>query len=240
MHPETPLEASNLPWAVRKHLGRLLAQAYADDPPPRGDPDRFADLLDRLEQALAARSGQDESEFRSAFLEMIPRLRRFAMSLTKDAVLAEDLVQDTLMRGWRSRSRFAAGTNLGAWLFTIMRNAFYSLHRKQPKAISGSDGIVESIATIPEQPGKLDLIDAQAALATLPPVMREALVLVAIENLSYEDAARVMRCQIGTVKSRVWRARHQLAQALGYDAGDLGVDGATLSIVAASGKIPVG
>lgn len=225
-----------LPTAIRQHLGILLAEAYRRMPDSASDgEDRFRDILARLERALAVRSGRDEALFRAEFLGMVPRLRRFAMSLTKDPALADDLVQDTLLRGWRSRSRFEAGTNLGAWLFTIMRNAFYSLHRKSIREISDADGTAaEALAAAPEQPGHLDLKDVQDALAELPHVMREALILVAIENLSYEEAADVMGCRVGTVKSRVWRAREQLARTLGFDTAEIGADGMTLSILAGS------
>ncbi len=228
-----------LSGAVRRHLGHRLAEAYDRAPSTApSDQDRFAELLTQLERALAPRSGQEEAEFRAAFLEMLPRLRKFAMSLTRDPASADDLVQDTLLRGWRSRARFEAGTNLGAWLFTIMRNAFYSRHRKNARELPDSDGaLAERLAAVPEQSGHLDLKDLQKALTSLPEVMREALILVTIENLSYEEAAGVMRCQIGTVKSRVWRAREQLALILGYDASEVGADSVTLSILESSDAV---
>ena len=236
---EAPVEAGVpvLSTPVRQHLGQLLAQSYARMPHgPSDGQDRFGELLARLERALARQSGRDETLFRSELLEMMPRLQRFAMSLAKDPALADDLVQDTLLRGWRSRRRFEPGTNLGAWLFTIMRNAFYSLHRKNTREVSDGDGaLAERLATVPEQGGHLDLMDAQAALSGLPAPMRDALILVAIENLSYEEAATIMKCQIGTVKSRVWRAREQLARNLGYDTAEIGADGMTLSVLAGSG-----
>lgn len=197
---------------------------------PGAMPDRLDALLERLEHALGGLDDGQETAFRKAFLEMVPRLHKFAMSLTKNPALADDLVQDTLLRAWRSRARFEAGTNLGAWLFTIMRNAFYSSHRKHAREVADRDGDhAERLATVPEQSGHLDLQDARAALDKLPAVMREALMLVAVENLSYEEAAEVMRCRIGTVKSRVWRAREQLAAILGYNAAEVGADCMTLS-----------
>ena len=227
-------QAPTLPAAVRLRLGALLGDAYAScETRPPVPASRFEDLLKRLERAFAELGVREEEAFRREFLELTPRLQRFAMSLTKNPAAADDLVQDTMLRAWRSRGRFEAGTNLGAWLFTIMRNALYSQHRKRSHE-AGENGMdfADRLATLPEQPGHLDLQDANAALAQLPDPMRKALVLVAIDNLSYEEAATVMGCRIGTVKSRVWRAREQLAVILGFNAGDVGADGTTLSVLA--------
>ncbi|MDP4024372.1 sigma-70 family RNA polymerase sigma factor [Methylobacterium sp. NEAU 140] len=221
-----------LPDPVRRHLGALLRGAYERvGTGPADGADRFGDLLARLDAALAAAEGRDEAAFRAGLLEIAPALHRFAVSLTHDPSSADDLVQDTLLRAWRGRAGFRAGTNLEAWLFTILRNVFYSAHRKQGREVSDSDGThAERLTSIPEQSGHLDLQDVRAALERLAPTMREALVLVAIENLSYEEAAAVMQCQIGTVKSRVWRAREQLARMLGYDGAEVGSDGVLLSV----------
>ena len=222
-----------LATAVQRHLGRLLKDAYAQAS-PMGDQhsDQLGKLLARLERALNELGVRDEEAFRSEFLTMVPRLQRFAMSLTKNATLADDLVQETLLRAWRSRSRFVAETNLGAWLFTIMRNAFYSAHRKASREFAEGDlETVERVASAPDQAGHLDLQDAQLALAKLPEPMRRALVLVAVDNLSYEEAAAVMQCRIGTVKSRVWRAREQLAADLGFRGSEVGADGFVLSVM---------
>lgn len=222
--------------AIRDRLGELLGAAYERcEVDEAAGPRRFEGLLTRLERSFAELGAQEEEAFRREFLDLTPRLQRFAMSLTKNPSSADDLVQETLLRAWRGRSRFVAGTNLGAWLFTIMRNALYSQHRKRSHQVFESDsGFAERLATLPEQPGHLDLQDAQVALDQLSEPMREALVLVAIENLSYEEAAAVMRCRIGTVKSRVWRAREQLAIVLGYGAVDVGADGAMMSVLAGS------
>lgn len=226
-----------LPHGVRLHLGQLLAETYRRDASAETS-DRFAELMERLAKALDAQGAHDEAAFRAEFLEMVPRLHNFAMSLAKNPTLADDLVQDTLLRAWRSRTRFATGTNLGAWLFTIMRNAFYSHHRKDNRELSDSDGdLAERIATVPEQSGYVDLKDARLALERLSPSMQQALILVAIENLSYEEAAEVMQCRVGTVKSRVWRAREQLALILGYDAAEIGADSMTLSALGGSDRV---
>ena len=225
-----------LPEAVRAHLGTLLGRAYDRiglGSEPASDP--FADLLARLETALAQAEGERDKLFRAGLLEVVPALHRFAVSLTRDPAAADDLVQDTLLRGWRGRGGFTPGTNLEAWLFTILRNVFYSQHRKQGREVADTDGTyAERLTSIPEQGGHLDLQDVRAALDRLAPVMREALVLVAIENLSYDEAAAVMNCRIGTVKSRVWRAREQLARMLGYSGAELGSDGVMLSVTGSS------
>ena len=225
-----------LPEAVRIHLGALLGLTYDRvGLTPGAASDRFADLLARLDAALAKDedldAGEREATFRAGLLKVVPALHRFAVSLTRDPAAADDLVQDTLLRGWRGRAGFTPGSNLEAWLFTILRNVFYSQHRKHGREVADTDGsYAERLTSVPEQGGHLDLQDVRAALERLAPVMREALVLVAIENLSYEEAAAVMNCQIGTVKSRVWRAREQLARMLGYTGAEIGNDGVMLSV----------
>ena len=223
-----------LPDAVRSHLGTLLGRTYDQvGPAPEAASDRFADLLARLDAALTRDegSGEREAAFRAGLLKVVPALHRFAVSLTRDPAAADDLVQDTLLRGWRGRAGFTPGSNLEAWLFTILRNVFYSQHRKHGREVADSDGsYAERLTSVPEQGGHLDLQDVRAALDRLAPMMREALVLVAIENLSYEEAAAVMNCRIGTVKSRVWRAREQLARMLGYSGAEIGNDGVMLSV----------
>ncbi|MDP4026967.1 sigma-70 family RNA polymerase sigma factor [Methylobacterium sp. NEAU 140] len=226
-------ERPALPGEIRRHLGRLLASAYAADPSAPSASERFADLLAQLTDALDASdaaSRRDAAAFQAGLLTSTPALRRFALSLTHDPAAADDLVQDTLLRAWRSRAKFVPGTNLEAWLFTILRNAFYSIRRKQGREVSDSDGAhAERLTSSPEQGGHLDLQDLRTALEHLPASQREALLLVTVEDLSYEEAAAVMGCQIGTVKSRVWRAREQLARMLGYDGAEVGSDGVVLS-----------
>lgn len=221
---------------IQKHLGEQLAAVYSqeDASTPLA---HFADLLAQLDAALAEAKGSDESAFRAGLLEAIPSLFGFAMSLIRNPTAADDLVQETMMRAWRSRHRYQAETNLGAWLFTIMRNTFYSVHRKRAREVPDSDGDhAARLTSLPEQSGHLDLQDMQVALSRLPSPMRQALMLITVENVSYEDAARIMNCQIGTVKSRVWRARQQLAALLGYTGAEVGADSAILSALGMSGR----
>jgi RNA polymerase sigma-70 factor (ECF subfamily) len=222
---------------IQKHLGHLLAAAYAQDEAELGATSRFAELLAKLDAALGEARGRDDAEFKRLLVAIVPVLRRFAISLARDPTAADDLVQDTLFRAWRSRARFEQGTNFEAWTFTILRNQFYS-HQRRRREVQDEDGSYTArLSSPPDQAGRLDLQDVRAALDRLAPVMREALVLVAIENLSYEEAATVMNCQVGTVKSRVWRAREQLVKALGYGGSEIGNDAVMLSALGGSGEV---
>ena len=210
-------QAPRLPDSVQYHLGHLLAATYAQDSVQPPIADRFAELLTLLDAAFGKAQDGREKTFQTSLLAMVPNLQRFARSLLRNPVGADDLLQNTLLRAWRSRASFAPGTNLEAWLFTIMRNQFYNEHRKRGREVQDEDGTqAERMVSLPEQGGHLDLSDVRTALDRLAPSMRQALVLVAIENLTYEQTATVMNCQIGTVKSRVWRARTQLSAGVEY------------------------
>ncbi|WP_336486586.1 NepR family anti-sigma factor [Methylobacterium nigriterrae] len=214
----------SLPPSIRSHLGDHLRSAY-EMIGQAELPSRFAELIEKLEAALRARGEAIEPEFRNGLLAAVPSLRAFALSLTSNPARSDDLVQDTLLKGWQHRARFQPGTNLNAWLFTILRNIFYSDHRKRVREVEDQDGSYAArLATAPHQGDRLDVEDLQSALAKLPPDQREALVLVGAEGVSYEEAATIMGCKVGTVKSRVSRARGRLAELLGYDEEDLGSD----------------
>ena len=171
---------------------------------------------------------------RDAFVAAIPHLRAFAVSLCRDAQRADDLVQETLVKGWQKRDSFEAGTNLKAWLFTILRNNYFSELRKKNHVLVEANGdSVERLSQHPTQSGHLDLQDFAAALAQLEPPQREALILVGAEGFSYEEAAQISGCAVGTIKSRVNRARHRLAELLQISAAEeYGPDAAHESIVA--------
>src|SRR3954453_7880512 len=162
-------------------------------------------------------------------LAAIPSLRAFAVSLSHNLDAADDLVQDTILRAWKNIDRFEVGTNLNAWLFTILRNGFYSQHRKKRREVEDPDGFFAGrLRTAPEQNTKCDFQDLRAALARLSPQHREALLLIVAEGLSYEEAATVCGVAIGTIKSRVNRARERLAQLLAPgDGPDPGPDQVT-------------
>jgi RNA polymerase sigma-70 factor (ECF subfamily) len=175
-------------------------------------------------------------QLREAMLAAIPSLRAFALSLCRNTDYADDLVQDTILRAWKNSDRFEEGTNLHAWLFTILRNFYYSESRKTRRSVEDPDGSYAArLASAPEQHGKCDLQDFRTALAKLPPTQREALILVGAEGLSYEDAAQVCGVAVGTIKSRAFRAREGLARLLAVDvAEDLGPDRVTQTALQAA------
>lgn len=229
-----PNDGPALPVVVQSHLGQLLAAAYAQLDISPDLPKRLDMLLAQLQQVTIRSEDRRPDAFHDGLLAAAPSLRRYAMSLTRDYTAAEDLVQDTLLRAWRSQGRFEAGTNLDAWLFTILRNQFYTGARKSWREVSGTDGALGArLTSAPEQMGHLDLKDVQAALSRLSAEMREALLLVTIEGMDHEQAAAAMGCQVGTIKSRVSRARQKLAALLGYDGSEVGADGVTLSAMEA-------
>jgi len=175
----------------------------------------------------------DAMDFKDGLLTAIPNLRAFAISLCGTADKADDLVQETLVRAWDKQASFQPGTNLRAWLFTILRNEFYSQMRKRGREVSDADGaLTVAMATHPEQAGKLDMQDFQAALAELPDDQREAIILIGATGLSYEEAAEICDCAVGTVKSRVSRARKRLSELLGVsDSSDYGPDGVSTHVM---------
>ncbi|WP_223475930.1 sigma-70 family RNA polymerase sigma factor [Oricola indica] len=175
----------------------------------------------------------DAMDFKDGLLTAIPNLRAFAISLCGTADKADDLVQETLVRAWDKQASFQPGTNLRAWLFTILRNEFYSQMRKRGREVSDADGaLTVAMATHPEQAGKLDMQDFQAALAELPDDQREAIILIGATGLSYEEAAEICDCAVGTVKSRVSRARKRLSELLGVsDSSEYGPDGVSTHVM---------
>lgn len=153
--------------------------------------------------------------FKNDLLAAIPNLRAFAVSLTQNADKADDLVQETLVKAWDKHESFQMGTNLKAWLFTILRNEFYSQMRKRGREVQDSDGVMtERLAVHPSQHGLLDLEDFRGALEQLPQDQREAIILIGASGFSYEEAAEICGCAVGTIKSRVSRARNRLQEIL--------------------------
>ena len=153
---------------------------------------------------------------REALVGAIPNLRAFAISLCGNPHLADDLVQETLLKAWSSRDKFIAGTNLKAWLFTILRNTYFSEFRKGRREVQDVDGAAAAhLVSLPEQEGHADFTDFKRALAQLSPDQREALLLIGAEGFAYEEAAEIAGCAVGTVKSRVNRARARLAELMG-------------------------
>jgi RNA polymerase sigma-70 factor (ECF subfamily) len=158
------------------------------------------------------------SSLRDDLVGAIPNMRAFAISLCGNRDRADDLVQEALVKAWNHLDSFEQGTNLKAWLFTILRNAYFSELRKTKREVADADGQFAARLSVPaEQQGHLDLVDLNNALTKLPPDQREALILVGAEGFSYEDAANICGCAVGTVKSRVNRARVKLGELMSLD-----------------------
>jgi RNA polymerase sigma-70 factor (ECF subfamily) len=154
-------------------------------------------------------------------LAEIPSLRAFALSLSGNSDRADDLVQDTLMKAWANAASFMEGTNIRAWLFTIMRNTFFSQYRKSRREVQDVDGEAASrLVSMPDQLAHLDFADFKTYLDRLPPDQREALVLIGASGFSYEEAAEICGCAVGTIKSRVNRARRRLIELLALTSAD--------------------
>ncbi|KMO13851.1 sigma-70 family RNA polymerase sigma factor [Methylobacterium platani] len=221
--PREPVAASDAAIALmQSHLGILLRQYYSEAAAPEPG-SRLGDVLARLTRALdAAQAGREvPAGFKDELLGAVPRLRRYAQSLTRHGADADDLVQHTLLKAWEHRRQFVAGTSLPAWLFAILRNGFFNGRRKHRLEVPDPDGAhAAALASAAEQEHKATLRDLQGALDRLEPAQREALVLVAVEGLSYEAAADLIGCPAGTVKSRVSRARDRLALDLKHEFGD--------------------
>ena len=157
---------------------------------------------------------------RAAIVAAIPSLRAFAVSLCGNPDRADDLVHDTLLKALGSMDSFTEGTNLTAWLFTILRNAYYSDYRKRRRETADPDGaLAAKLEAPPSQPSHMDLLDFREALQKLPADQREALVLIGASGLSYDEAAEICGCAPGTMKSRVNRARNRLSELLGLEEG---------------------
>ena len=158
---------------------------------------------------------------RDAMLSAVPSLRAFAISLCGNVDRADDLVQETLLRAWANIHSFEPGTNMSAWLFTILRNLFRSEYRKRRREVPDGDGTyAETMKTQPEQSSRVEFEEFRVALNKLPTDQREALVLVGASGFSYEEAAEICGCAVGTIKSRVNRARTRLAELMAIESAD--------------------
>ncbi len=165
-------------------------------------------------------------------------LRAFAMSLTRNSAAADDLVQDTVLKAWSNMESFEEGSNMRAWLFTILRNTFYSNRRKAAREVEDVDGALTGrLAEKPAHDGRLQLADFKTVFDTLPPEQREVLTLVGALQYSYEEAAEMCGVKVGTIKSRLNRGREALSKALGVDDSEPieMTDSATHAVVTVSG-----
>lgn len=157
----------------------------------------------------------EPGSFKTDLLAAIPSLRAFAMSLAQNSDKADDLVQETLVKSWDKQASFTPGTNLKAWLFTILRNCFISERRKKRHEVEDGDGhLAASVGVAGAQASHMDLLDFAKAFEALPDDQREALILIGAEGFAYEEAAQMCGCAVGTMKSRVNRARTRLSTML--------------------------
>jgi len=161
---------------------------------------------------------QVDADWRDQVIALIPALRAFAWSISRNGADADDLVQDTLIKAWSHRDKFETGTNLRAWLFTILRNTYYtSVVRRRREVRDEDDQHARALTLQPTQEWGLAIHALQAALDQLPSEHREALILVGAAGLSYEEAADICGCALGTIKSRVNRARARLLKVMDID-----------------------
>lgn len=174
---------------------------------------------------------------RDELVEHLPAMRAFAISLTRNSATADDMVQDTVVKAWTNIEKFDTGSNMRAWLFTILRNTYYSSRRKSKREVADVDGIfTESLAEKPAHDGHLQMNDFRAALGKLKVEQREALLLIGASGFSYEEAAQMCGVAVGTMKSRTNRARKQLAELmhLNDDEAMEMTDDATMSVLSSS------
>ncbi|MBO6635057.1 sigma-70 family RNA polymerase sigma factor [Parvibaculum sp.] len=170
-------------------------------------------MTDREDMQSA--SPLSDADFKKELEGLIPHLRAFARNLCGKPDMADDLAQDALLKAWAARKRYKAGTNMRAWVFVILRNQFLSQMRRSRFKGDWDDTVAERLLSTPaHQDHQMQLSDLQRALMRLPDAQREALILVGAGGFSYEEAAEICDCAIGTVKSRVARARTALDEMI--------------------------
>lgn len=165
-----------------------------------------------------------DEAFRAELLTVIPRLRAFARTLAGDATAADDLVQDALVNAWRARASYQPGTNLKSWTYRILRNQFYSDKRRSWRRVSLDMDVAErTLEAVSDPESVLELDEVRRAMALLPDEQREALMLIGVAGMPYEEAARLCDCAEGTIKSRVSRGRRRMLELL--ETGFIAEDG---------------
>lgn len=171
------------------------------------------------------------SDFKAALMEVTPHLRAFARSLCGDPVQADDLVQDALLKAWNARESYTENTSFKAWTFTILRNSFYSEKRRSWRSTGLEPGVAEATLVASDDPDKgLELVALRNALEHLPQDQREAIILIGAGGMAYDEAAEIVGCAVGTIKSRVSRARKALAELLNADEGGaVGANGSNVT-----------
>ncbi|WP_299728052.1 RNA polymerase sigma factor [uncultured Tateyamaria sp.] len=175
-----------------------------------------------------------ELDPRDELVTHLPALRAFALSLTRNRATADDMMQDTVLKAWSNMDKFEAGTNMRAWLFTILRNNFYSSRRKLNREVADVENVFsDTLSVKPDHDGRLQMADFKQALSQLPDEQREALILVGASGFAYEEAAEMCGVATGTIKSRVNRARAKLTELLHLDEDEALelTDTATIAVV---------
>ncbi|MBS0491123.1 MULTISPECIES: sigma-70 family RNA polymerase sigma factor [unclassified Phenylobacterium] len=179
---------------------------------------------------------QADHEFKTELTALIPQMRAFARSLCRDATAADDLAQDALLKAWNNRASFEPGTNMKAWTFMILRNQFYSDKRRSWRSSQLDPEVAERTLEAASNPiASLELDEVRRALACLPDDQREALILIGAGGLSYEEVSEICGCAIGTIKSRVSRARDRLSTIIedgSYGQDDILPSSAMATIIA--------
>lgn len=159
--------------------------------------------------------------FRDQLVALIPSLRSFARGLCGWRDMADDMVQDAMLRGWAARASYTPGTNFRAWMFMILRNQFYTTIRKDKRMTSWDPEVAERILVeAPAQQDAIHVADVARALQKLPAEQREVLLLIGANGATYEEAAEIVGCAIGTIKSRLARGRRALAALINGPEGD--------------------
>jgi RNA polymerase sigma-70 factor (ECF subfamily) len=175
--------------------------------------------------APASAEPDRDKAFRAELTNLIPHLRAFARTLCGDAAAADDLAQDAMLKAWAARESFELGTNMKAWTFMILRNQFYSERRRSWRQSQlDQDAAERTLVAVDDPQSPIALDELRQGLAMLPAEQREALILVGAGGFAYEEAAEICDCAVGTVKSRVSRARRALQAIL--ESGAYGRDGA--------------
>lgn len=175
---------------------------------------------------------------RDELVDHLPALRAFALSLTRNRATADDMMQDAVLKAWTNMDKFQPGTNMRAWLFTILRNTYYTSRRKLNREVADVDNVFsDTLSVKPDHDGRLQLMDFKQAFDLLPDEQREALILVGASGFSYEDAGEMCGVATGTIKSRVNRARAKLTELLHLDDEDALelTDTATMAVVGSPG-----
>jgi len=171
----------------------------------------MSDLASDSGFSVPAGNAVDRNAFKKELTGVVPHLRAFARGLCGRPDMADDLVQETLLKAWAAQARFEPGTSMRAWTFVILRNAYLTDMRRNRFRGEYDEGVAERILVAPAgQEGPIHLADMHRALLTLPTERREALLLVGAGGFSYEEAAEICGCAVGTIKSRVGRARAAL------------------------------